>query len=63
MQANMAKQLAKLVKVRFVDDLTDRLRMGTLLHMQLPCDSFFSMHVFFLFKTPIHYPLSTLKNN
>ena len=32
----MVKQLAKLVKVRFVDDLTDRKRMGALLRA-FPC--------------------------
>ena len=36
MQANMVKQLAKLVKVRFVDDVTDRLRMGVLRQPPLP---------------------------
>jgi hypothetical protein len=43
MQANMVKQLTKLVKVRFVDDLTDRLRLGTLLNLHIFCSSSFCL--------------------
>lgn len=36
----MVKQLAKLVKVRFVDDLTDRMRMGVI----SPADNQINVH-------------------
>lgn len=56
----MVKQLAKLVKVRFVDDLTDRTRMGVLPH-ELFCFGWHAADAFMLHTTmPRHSLISPL---